>query len=145
MFTFTLTNDASKTERQQIQSQCFTLSKYSDLYYILPASSYSTVCLQAEDDETAVRPRQGVRGRAKAKTIDEAEPRPRQKSRGKAEPRQTVAEADSCRGTAEARQAGKLPRGGLEARQLPRGLHHYSSRTPSLTQRLHYGNICHSR
>ena len=113
MFTFTLTN-ASKTESQQIQSQCFILSKYSDLYYILPASSYSTVCRQAKHDETAVRPRQEVRGRAKAKTQLMRPSRDRGRK----------AEARPSRGRAEARQAGKLPRGGLEARQLPRGLHH---------------------
>ena len=110
MFTFILTN-ASKTERQQIQSQCFTLSKYSDLYYILPASSYSTVCRQAEHDETAVRPRQEVRGRAKAKAQlmkpsrdrgRKAEARP---SRGRQLPRQSRGETG--RKTASRRSRGK--------------------------------------
>ena len=110
MFTFTLTN-ASKTERQQIQSQCFTLSKYSDLYYILSASSYSTVCRQAEHDETAVRPRQEVRGRAKAKTQlmrpsrdrgRKAEARP---SRGRQLPRQSRGETG---GKAASRQVSCL-------------------------------------
>ena len=44
--------------------------------------------------------------------------RPRQKVRGQAKPRQL-----GHRGKAKARQAEKLPRGGLEPRQLPRGLH----------------------
>jgi len=68
---------------------------------------------------------------------------PNQKSWGRAEAeteslRPSQANADGRRGKAKAKQAEKLPRGGLEPRQVPRGLAvKYTRNSCSLSMELH--------